>query len=453
MVTMERIIEGEEGVRFVWEEDEDGNPDSGIRIVRDGKGKDGKGKKAETAFPKLDEPLLTEVRVNEEAERQAGLKLEAARKAAAEAAKSERPDVMVFGSKLLDDATDKRDQHVLLTDEKGHALKHKVLDETGRAVTEKEAELADYFPELAKMKIHIRHQIDGAFTGVRLDKVDKENVLWVPATLTHDQVPALIPEIIREVLEAKLRPQRDKVEKARQAVIAKVKVLHREHNTDYRANELRKVEHKLVEAEEAYEHKLEEEVNVVLARVMEEQHLDLAALEGGAEAWIKKLDARSHASVTPNLTEVAKGSLVFGNRHPRYEGVSGWVREKIDKTIIEPILVDQKMIDGIYDQADDQAKNLLPGFVNNIKKGHLGQTWRDAMRLARKGWQGPKHAALKPVGYGLAVGAGLGLALWDLTELPGFKGAKEELQKWGKLALGLLGIEIGGKKGGGGEHH
>ena len=75
------------------------------------------------------------------------------------------------------------------------------------------------------------------------------------------------------------------------------------------------------------------------------------------------------------------------------------------------------------------------------------------MRLARKGWQGPKHAALKPVGYGLAVGAGLGLALWDLTELPGFKGAKEELQKWGKLALGLLGIEIGGKKAGGGEHH
>ena len=63
--------------------------------------------------------------------------------------------------------------------------------------------------------------------------------------------------------------------------------MHREHNTDYRANELRKVEHKLVEAEEAYEHKLEEEVNVVLARVMEEQHLDLAALEGGAEAWIK----------------------------------------------------------------------------------------------------------------------------------------------------------------------
>ena len=77
--------------------------------------------------------------------------------------------------------------------------------------------------------------------------------------------------------------------------------------------------------------------------------------------------------MTPNLTEVAKGSLVFGNRHPRYEGVSGWVREKIDKTIIEPILVDQKMIDGIYDQADDQAKNLLPGFVNNIKKAILAK--------------------------------------------------------------------------------
>lgn len=449
---MERIIESEEGVRFVWEEDEDGNVDSGIRLVRDGK--DGKGKKNEPTFPVLKEPLASEVKAEEEAERQAERKLEEAREAASEAAEKSRPDVMVFGSKLLSDTVNKRDQHVLLTDEKFNSLKHKVLDETGRTVTEKDAELSDYFPELAKMKIHIRHQVDGKFSGVRLEKVGKENVLWVPATLDHTQVPALIPEIIREVITAKLRPEREKVDKAREAVAAKVKVLHNEHSTEHRAEKLEEVEHKLVEAEEAYEHKLEEEVGVVLARVMKEQHMDLAAPEGGKDAWIKKLNARSHASVAPHLTEVAKGSLVFGNRHANYEGVSGKMRKIVDKTIIEPILVDQKMIDGIYDQADEKAKNLPPGFLNSIRKGPLGKRWRSTMRLARKGWQGPKHAVLKPAGYGLAFGAGIGLILWDISELPGFKGAKEEIKNWGKWALGLVGIEIGGKKsGGGGEHH
>lgn len=462
--------------RISWEEDEDGNRES-VRLE-----KNDRNKWPGPPFPRVtEEALAKKVADQEKAEARINRQLAEARRAAKEATETKDRNPMMFKAELADDPKDKPNQHVLLFDTAGSPLTRQVIREerggdgkklvdpatgaTKYTVEAVPAELADYLPELGKMKIHIRHQKEGEFGGVRLERVGKENILWVPkkGDLTDAQVPGLIPEIIRVVIAESLKKEREKVDAKRTAVESRVKTLHREHSTAHRAHPLHEAEHKLVDAEAAYERKLEEKIREVLLRVKEEQNIDLAASVGGTDAWMRLLAHQSHDSVAPNRVEVSSpdkktgkhGSLVYGSHHPEYKGVIGKLNEKIDQWIVEPILVDQKMVDGYYDQLEEKIQAYPDGFLNNLKKGVAGKSWRQAKRILRKGWQGPKHAVLKPASYVAAGAIGLGLSIWDITNIWPFKIAKEEIKSWGKWVADQvdLGGGKGGKGGGGGEHH
>ena len=442
--------------RVVWEEDEDGEIESAPRLV---KGE----KKKPPAVLKLDEVKPeTEAKMQIEAQAEAAVaeQLDATRKAAFEAIKTR--DVSAFGAKA--ELVGEKDLKIILTDEKGETLKrHQIKlgrtddDEKKPAhtVVEKEATLEDYLPQLKKMKIHIRMEPEFSGKGVRMERVNKENILWLPGNLTQDQVAAQIPEIIRVVVAESLSGENKKVDTARDKVKTTGQALEKEHSAHHREEKLHPVEKKLVEAEQARLHKVESEIKAVLAGVMAEQHIDLAAPEGGQEAWVKKMEARVDASLQPDWSGAGKGGLVFGARHPKYEGASGFVQKMVESSLVHPILTDQQMIRSKFEKIREDVEALPDeGVWNSWRKSGVMKVLRNTTELARLGWQGPKHAALKPVGYGLAVATGFGATLWDITNIWPFSMAKEEVKSWGQWAFGLVGVNLGGKKsGGGGEHH
>ncbi len=277
-----------------------------------------------------------------------------------------------------------------------------------------------------------------------------------------------------------------------------------------RVREYKAMEEAVVRARAEKAEMVEELVEEVVKEIKEKEHIDLFAPFGGEEGWKKQYRERLEAEYKASEYLFAPKELKqeehghdeghaeeghgHGHGHGGSKGVFGVFKDAAKETKNIFVTLDNDLtirvaaIDAHFakeekeihhrlktikeeEKHDKEHRTTVPFFSKEMLK-RLGT---DAKRFVKKsgvtaelGWEETKRltykypgTAVKSLSYvgGLAAvpTISLGMGIWGLTNLPGLKGAKEEVANWINWGMGLVGlpweIPTGKKKGGGGHDH